>query len=74
MWGTDGTRVLTAAESVCFRLLAAGRGLSLRINQPQNNGVAALRAAVAAFVDLYNEQWLPEKNGFLSPAARPEVW
>jgi hypothetical protein len=36
--------------------------------------VAALRAAVAAFVDRYNEQWLPEKNGFLSRTASREAW
>ena len=44
------------------------------IEQLRSNGVAALRAAVAAFVDLYNEQGLPEKDGFLSPAARREAW
>ena len=27
--------------------------------------VAELRAAVEEFVDLYNEQWPPEKNGFM---------
>ncbi len=31
--------------------------------------VAELRAAVEEFVDLYNEQWVPEKNGFLRPSA-----
>jgi hypothetical protein len=36
--------------------------------------VAELRAAVDAFVDLDNEQWLPEKNGFLTPAAMREAW
>jgi putative transposase len=36
--------------------------------------VAELRAAVAAFVALYNEDWLPEKNGFLSPSATREAW
>jgi len=36
--------------------------------------VAELRTAVDAFVDLHNEQWLPEKNGFLSPAAMREAW
>jgi hypothetical protein len=36
--------------------------------------VAELRAAVEAFVDLYNEQWLPEKNGFLSPSATRKAW
>jgi transposase InsO family protein len=35
--------------------------------------VAELRAAVEAFVDLYNEQWLPEKNGFMSPLSDPGV-
>jgi len=36
--------------------------------------VAELRAAVEAFVELYNEQWLPEKNGFLSPLATRAAW
>jgi hypothetical protein len=36
--------------------------------------VVELRAAVAAFVHLNNKHWLPEKNGFLSPAARCEPW
>jgi hypothetical protein len=36
--------------------------------------VAELRAAVETFIDLYNEQWLPEKNGFLSPSAAREAW
>lgn len=31
-------------------------------------GVADLRAAVGAFVELYNREWLVEKNGFLSPS------
>jgi len=162
MWGTDGTRVLTAEEGMCWVFAAvdhyscevvgrhvckrgdrfaalqpvaqgllaqfggvtadAGRGLSLRmdngtqyvsehfrnqvrfwgveasyafIEQPQTNGVAErffrtlkeqiihgrvyrtvaeLRAAVEAFVELYNRQWLPEKNGYLSPSATREAW
>jgi hypothetical protein len=36
--------------------------------------VAEVRAAVDTFVDLYNDQWLPEKNGFISPSATREVW
>jgi hypothetical protein len=44
------------------------------IVQPQNNGVAEPHAAGTAFVDSYNEQRLPEQNGFLSPAARREAW
>ena len=36
--------------------------------------VAELRAAVEAFVELYNRQWLPEKNGYLSPSATREAW
>jgi len=162
VWGTDGTRVLTADEGMCWIFAAvdhyscevvgrhvckrgdrfaalqpvsqgllthfggvtadAGRGLSLRmdngtqyvsehfrnqvrfwgleasyafIEQPQTNGVAErffktlkeqiihgriyrtvaeLRAAVETFVDLYNEQWLPEKNGFMSPSATRAAW
>ena len=162
VWGTDGTRVLTADEGMCWIFTAvdhyscevvgrhvckrgdrfaalqpvaqgllaqfggvtadAGRGLSLRmdngtqyvsehfrnqvrfwgveasyafIEQPQTNGVAErffrtlkeqiihgrvyrtvaeLRAAVEAFVELYNRQWLPEKNGYLSPSATREAW
>lgn len=30
-------------------------------------GVEDLRAAVGAFVELYNREWLVEKNGYLSP-------
>jgi hypothetical protein len=29
---------------------------------------------VETFVELYNEQWLPEKNGFLSPSAMRAAW
>lgn len=36
--------------------------------------VAEVREAVETFVDLYNEQWLPEKNGFMSPSATREAW
>lgn len=36
--------------------------------------VAEVRDAVEAFVDLYNNQWLPEKNGFMSPSATREAW
>ena len=36
--------------------------------------VAELRTAVEQFVDLYNEQWLPEKNGFMSPSATRAAW
>lgn len=162
MWGTDGTRVQTAEEGMCWVFTAvdhyscevvgrhvckrgdrfaalqpvaqglerhfggvtadAGRGLSLRmdngtqyvsehfrnqvrfwgveasyafIEQPQTNGVAErffrtlkeqivygrvyrtvaeLRAAVEAFIDLYNEQWRPEKNGFMSPSEARAAW
>lgn len=162
MWGTDGTRVQTAEEGMCWIFAAvdhygcevvgvhvckrgdrfaalqpvaqgmathfgglaadAGRGLALRldngsqyvsdhfrnqlrfwgieasyafIEQPQTNGVAErffrtlkeqiiygriyrtvaeLRAAVEEFIELYNEQWLPEKNGFRSPSAVRREW
>jgi len=36
--------------------------------------VAELREAVETFVDLYNEQWLLEKNGFMSPSATRAAW
>jgi hypothetical protein len=36
--------------------------------------VADVREAVDTFVDLYNDQWLPEKNGFISPSATREAW
>ena len=36
--------------------------------------VAEPREAVETFVDLYNEQWPPEKNGFLSPSATRKAW
>lgn len=36
--------------------------------------VEEVRAAVDAFVALYNEQWLLEKNGFLSPSAARDAW
>jgi len=36
--------------------------------------VAELRAAVERFIDLFNEQWLPEKNGFRSPSATRRAW
>lgn len=162
MWGTDGTRVMTSDEGMCWVFTAvdhfncevvghhvckrgdrfaalqpisqgllrhfgavtadAGRGLSLRmdngtqyvsdhfrnqvrfwgveasyafVEQPQTNGVAErffrtmkeqvvhgriyrtvaeVRAAVDTFIALYNNQWLPEKNGFISPRATREAW
>lgn len=162
MWGTDGTRVFTAEEGMCWIFTAvdhyscevvghhvckrgdrfaalqpvaqglarhfggvtadAGRGLSLRmdngtqyvsdhfrnqvrfwgveasyafIEQPQTNGVAErffrtlkdqiihgriyrtvaeLRTAVEKFIDLFNEQWRPEKNGFRSPSETRRAW
>ena len=36
--------------------------------------VAEVRGAIDTFVDLYNDQWLPEKNGFISPSATREAW
>ena len=36
--------------------------------------VAELCAAVAASVDLYNEQWLPETNGLFRPAPMCAAW
>jgi len=36
--------------------------------------LAELREAVETFIDLYNEQWLPEKNGFMSPSATRAAW
>ncbi|HJN26121.1 MAG TPA: integrase core domain-containing protein [Rhodospirillales bacterium] len=33
-----------------------------------------LRGAVRKFVKLYNDQWLVEKNGFLSPSQAREKW
>ena len=162
MWGTDGTRVQTVEDGMCWIFTAVdhyscevvgshvckrgdrfaalqpvaqglakhfgdvtadvGRGLALRmdngtqyvsdhfrnqvrfwgveasyafIEQPQTNGVAErffrtlkdqiihgriyhtvaeLRAAVSAFIDLFNEQWRPEKNGFRSPSETRIAW
>ena len=36
--------------------------------------VAEVRDAVDTFVNLYNDQWLPEKNGFISPSPTREAW
>lgn len=36
--------------------------------------VAELREAVDTFVTLFNEQWRPEKNGYLSPSERRQEW
>lgn len=36
--------------------------------------VAELRRAVGVFVELYNHEWRPEKNGFLSPSERRREW
>jgi hypothetical protein len=36
--------------------------------------VAEVREAVETFVDLFNDQWLLEKNGFMSPSATREAW
>jgi len=33
-----------------------------------------LRAAVAAFVETYNREWLLEKNGYLSPLETRQRW
>ena len=122
MWGTDGTRVLTADEGMCWIFTAVDhfncevvghhvckRGDRFRnqvrfwgvqasyafIEQPQTNGVAErffrtlkeqviygrvyrnvaeVRRAVDTFIALYNDQWLPEKNGFMSPSATREAW
>ncbi len=35
---------------------------------------AELREAVDTFVTLFNEQWRPEKNGYLSPSERRQEW
>ena len=36
--------------------------------------IAALRDAVRDFVELYNAQWIVEKNGYLSPAQARQAW
>jgi transposase InsO family protein len=36
--------------------------------------IEELRAAVAAFVETYNREWLLEKNGFLSPLQARQRW
>jgi len=36
--------------------------------------IEELRVAVAAFVRIYNQQWLLEKNGYLSPLEARERW
>ena len=35
---------------------------------------AELRDAVRDFVELYNAQWIVEKNGYLSPAQARQAW
>ena len=36
--------------------------------------IAELRDAVRDFVELYNAQWIVEKNGYLSPAQARQAW
>jgi putative transposase len=36
--------------------------------------IEEVRQAVADFVELYNEQWLLEKNGYLSPRKGREAY
>ncbi|PKQ27489.1 MAG: hypothetical protein CVT63_07700 [Candidatus Anoxymicrobium japonicum] len=36
--------------------------------------IEEVRQAVADFVELYNEQWLLEKNGYLSPRQAREAY
>jgi putative transposase len=36
--------------------------------------IEEVRRAVADFVELYNEQWLLEKNGYLSPRQAREAY
>ena len=36
--------------------------------------IAELRDAVRDFVELYNAQWIVEKNGYLSPAQTRQAW
>ena len=36
--------------------------------------IAELRDAVRDFVELYNVQWIVEKNGYLSPAQARQAW
>ena len=37
-------------------------------------GLEEVRAAVAAFVETYNREWLLEKNGYLSPLQARRRW
>ena len=39
-----------------------------------NRNIAELRDAVRDFVELYNAQWIVEKNGYLSPAQARQAW
>ena len=36
--------------------------------------IAELRDAVRDLVELYNAQWIVEKNGYLSPAQARQAW
>ena len=39
-----------------------------------SRNIAELRDAVRDFVELYNAQWIVEKNGYLSPAQARQAW
>jgi len=53
-----GTKYVSKRFRNRVALLGRG-GVQCRHRLPQNNGVAELRAAVAAFVDFYSDRWLP---------------
>ena len=55
-------------------VLLAYREIAAPLRNRTFSSLAELNAAIEAFADLYNEQWLPGKNGFLSPSATRKAW
>ena len=71
-----------ASRSYAFVAEPQTNGVAERFNRLKEQiihgriyrNIAELRDAVRDFVELYNAQWIVEKNGYLSPAQARQAW
>ncbi len=74
---------LRTGSSIAFVAEPQTNGVAERFNRTLKEqiihgriyrNIAELRDAVRDFVELYNAQWIVEKNGYLSPAQARQAW
>ena len=83
MTSTKSLPMLRFHEAVDPKYMTPTNGVAERFNRTLKEqiihgriyrNIAELRDAVRDFVELYNAQWIVEKNGYLSPAQARQAW